>query len=605
MGELISGCNVMQHFCISGSDAFGGYITYIDRDEAIRNEKISEYNLYNDYMGNPEKTTGLFTKGEDRLSGEEKRDLKMQFVNAQMHGSIMWQTVISFDNRWLAQQGLYEQKGDIIILDENKIKEVVRYGVTKMYHNENLDHITWSAAIHYNTGNIHVHIAAVEENPSRAIYKTENGIIEYKGKFKQSSIELCKSTVVNEILQQRDLNLLINKVIRKDIVEKARERQLMQDPQLREKFLKLIEQLPDVAINMMNYNTSIMSNCRPLIDEISGIYLNKYHKNDYEKLTEMVEKQSEEYRVAYGNSGRDYANGKKRELYERLGNAVLKEVKNYLKAIDQNEVPNLAPENQMEAEVLNLAPEDQVETEVPNLAPEDQNMTEKIPQAEKWLIELAENGNHEMAQYALGKFYSNSENEYCNLEKSIHYYTMAADQGNQYAQYKLGKIYLSKESGVYDLGNGIDYLEKSMNQNNEWAKYELGKLYLDTESEAHNAELGMQYMSALAYGGNQYAQCKLGFEYLSGKNIDRNITLSKAWFSKSAQQGNEMAIQMLNDMNESGARTLKGLNSWGELDRALYALQKSMNEEYQQEWQNIKEYEQMIRNEPEESLEID
>lgn len=140
--------NVMQHFCVSGSDAFGGYIAYIDRNEATRNEKTIKYNLYNDYMGNPEKTTGLFTKNEDRLSKDEKREIKEKFVNAQRHGSIMWQTVISFDNRWLEKQGLCEQKGDIITLDENKIQEVVRYGVTKMLHSENLDHAVWSAAIH-------------------------------------------------------------------------------------------------------------------------------------------------------------------------------------------------------------------------------------------------------------------------------------------------------------------------------------------------------------------------------------------------------------------------------------------------------------------------
>ena len=79
---------------------------------------------------------------------------------AQDNGSLMWQTVISFDNRWLAEHGIYDAKNNV--LDERKLKEIARGGVNRMLEKEHLESAIWSAAIHYNTDNVHVHIATVE-----------------------------------------------------------------------------------------------------------------------------------------------------------------------------------------------------------------------------------------------------------------------------------------------------------------------------------------------------------------------------------------------------------------------------------------------------------
>ena len=107
MSEIKAGVIVKTRFCEAGSSVFGEYIEYIDREDAKRNEMLSEYNLYNDYMDNPEKTTGIFTKDKMKLSDQDKKDLKNTFRIAQDNGSLMWQTVISFDNRWLEEHGLY------------------------------------------------------------------------------------------------------------------------------------------------------------------------------------------------------------------------------------------------------------------------------------------------------------------------------------------------------------------------------------------------------------------------------------------------------------------------------------------------------------------
>ena len=93
------GVVVVNKFCKPGdkSGVFRGYIDYIDREEATRNKNTDRYNLFQNYMGNPEKTHALFTKTKDNLTAEEKEVLKDAFSQAYDNGSLLWQTVVSFD----------------------------------------------------------------------------------------------------------------------------------------------------------------------------------------------------------------------------------------------------------------------------------------------------------------------------------------------------------------------------------------------------------------------------------------------------------------------------------------------------------------------------
>lgn len=341
MGEIKAGVTLMQDFCRPNSDTFKSYVDYIDRAEAQRGNAVETYNLFHDYMGNPNKSTGLFTSDKDSLMFEEKRELKAVFETAQKNESLMWQTVISFDNQWLENNGLYDQKNGM--LDEQKLKEVTRLAVNRMMKSEGLDHAVWSAAIHYNTDNIHVHVATVEPFPIREkiVYQ---GKEEVRGKFKLKNIEMCKSTVVNEIMQTREINLKLNQIIRKDLVEAARDWKMAQDPDVREKFLELYESLPKVDRKLLNYGNPVMKPYREKIDEINWVYIKKYHAAEYEEFHTLLEWQSRMYAEAYGKSvDRSYAEGKEQDLMKRMGNAVLKSLKSYERQIEKKE--GIAEEN--------------------------------------------------------------------------------------------------------------------------------------------------------------------------------------------------------------------------------------------------------------------
>ena len=328
----------MQDFCRPGSDKFQSYIDYIDREEAQRNNAFSTYNIfsdyeqYNEYMGNPEKSSGLFTADKDSLTYAEKKELKSIFEMAQNNESLMWQTVISFDNRWLEKNGLYDPEKKV--LDEQKVKETVRKAINRLMESEGMDHAVWSAGIHYNTDNIHVHVATVEPYPMREKMLYE-GNLEVRGKFKQSNLNKCKSVIVNEIAQTKEINFRINQIIRKDIVDYLKEYELAADPVMKEKFLGLCEEISSIPKNMMNYNNRAMAPYRSRLDEISRLFLDQYCPEKYQELTEILDRQSKLYEEAYGGQKFNYyKEDKLQDLMQRMGNASLKSVRSYLDGLE-------------------------------------------------------------------------------------------------------------------------------------------------------------------------------------------------------------------------------------------------------------------------------
>lgn len=329
MGEIKAGVTLMQDFCRPRTEKFQEYIDYMDREEAQRNNAITTYNLFNEYMGNPYKSTGLFTAEKDSLTLQEKKHLKKVFSIAQTNQSLMWQTVISFDNNWLQKNGIYDMKTKM--LDERKLKAVTRKAINELLKNEGLDQAVWSASIHYNTDNIHVHIATVEPYPMRKKMMYQ-GKEEVRGKFKLSNINRCKSIMINEIMQTREMNLRINTIIRKDIVEKLKEKELTKDGEIKIKFLELCQKIPK---NRMNYGNKEMRQYRAMIDEISEKFLEVYSSEKYYELREILDRQSLLYTEAYGgDQGGDYKKNKLQELKEKMGNAVLKQAKDYIECMN-------------------------------------------------------------------------------------------------------------------------------------------------------------------------------------------------------------------------------------------------------------------------------
>lgn len=599
-----AGCIVKTRFCKPSSSVFSVYVDYMDRDEATRTEMLSAYNLYNDYMDDPKKTSGLFCKSKTDMSLEEKEQLKETFTYAQENGSLMWQTVISFDNRWLAQNAIYDMHNQI--LDERKLKEIATGAVNRMLANEGLEHAVWSGAIHYNTDNVHIHIATVEPEPMREmksyqVYEVDargakdnnnkipvrdaNGELvkrmEYIGRFKGKSIEACKRYMVNEILQQREYNLDINKFIRENVIKQKKEHPLSKDADLKEKFLAIYKCLPRSGNRgLWNYNNSVMAEIRPMLDDLSDAYIKKYHQDEYRAFLKTLRHQADTYKEAYGQkSKRDYAEGKIKDLRQRLGNQILKEMKEYDIKTGGEEYKTEDVEKIMEnyyAEIgLDYAAETELEisdpitdvTDFPEAEPfltwskeylearkmlygADKNIEEGLKMMEK----EAQAGNA-LAIYELGYIYQKGIGVELNQDKASEFYKHALDsfiylyENLQQKEYKnskfdMGAYLLYRIGKQYYYGIGVekdpDEAFKNLKASCDgfdYANYMVGNMYYNGESvEADKAMALSYYEKSIKNRSNAYASYKIGSIYERGDGIEKDLDKASENYKKAYDQ---------------------------------------------------------------------
>uniref|UniRef100_UPI001CA35342 MobP2 family relaxase n=1 Tax=Serratia marcescens TaxID=615 RepID=UPI001CA35342 len=238
MEHVSPGIIINARFCQAASKTFSEYVRYMDREEAIRNNHFDMFSLYNNYMENPEKSSGLFTSDKDKLTQDEIKSTKEIFNTAQAKGSLMWQPIISFDNDYLEENGLYDRNNSF--LNEDKIRELTRGTVNNILKGENMeDSAFWTASIHYNTDNIHIHIAIVEPEPQRERVLTGKYAGQFKGTFKQSSINAGKRFAVNYVLDNQLVNSKINEIIRDNIISKKKEHPLYKDKDFIKEFMRI------------------------------------------------------------------------------------------------------------------------------------------------------------------------------------------------------------------------------------------------------------------------------------------------------------------------------------------------------------------------------
>jgi hypothetical protein len=355
MSEKVTPGVILASRFVFGAQQFQEYIDYIDRPEAVRSDAYFLYSVYTEYMDNPEKqqrsglntrsdrAAALFTATKDNLTSAEKQELKEQFEKAQKADSPMWQNVISFTTEFLVQNGMYDKASGL--LDEEKMRTVTRLAMAEMLKNEHMEaSAVWSASIHYNTDNIHVHIAVVEPIPTRIkkeiLEQKEDGTtekkVQFRGSLRPSTFQKMKSKVVNNIVNRQPELTMINDIIRKSIVSEKRQWQASKDEKLRGAFINLYRQLPENR-RFWSYNMNALLPVRPQIDQFSKLYIDLYHREDFAELTRKLEDQEKYLQSVYGSGKqklyKNYASTKLQDLYTRMGNAVLRELREYDKTV--------------------------------------------------------------------------------------------------------------------------------------------------------------------------------------------------------------------------------------------------------------------------------
>ncbi|HHT7812914.1 TPA: MobP2 family relaxase [Streptococcus suis] len=233
-------------FMLQYTEPNSQYVDYTNRDEAVRVEELAlettrqmvegvteeevkqvqeavpetqlNFREYIDYMNRSyaterqsEEVTAIFTQTADYLQRSRMTELKEQLEAAYQNGSLLWQGVLSFDNTFLAEQGLYDiSTGQV---DQKAIKAVMRDMMPTLIQKEGLsDSAFWWGNIHLNTDNIHIHFGLSEVESSREkIFYQPRGRMEYKGNFSQKTIQRFKSGVYHGLLKDDSRSLLLRK----------------------------------------------------------------------------------------------------------------------------------------------------------------------------------------------------------------------------------------------------------------------------------------------------------------------------------------------------------------------------------------------------------
>lgn len=361
MTKKTAGIIMTVAFTLPSSKAYAEFLSYMDRSEAVRNENFQKYNLYsdqnragsynaidgagetmfatyNDYMNDPLKTSSLFTRRHDQAPIEEVKYLKEYFTEAQKNESPLWSIVYSFRNEWLIKQGYLDQKTNE--LDHEKLIEAIRLSVESLEKKEGLKG-EWSAAIHYNTGHIHIHVGYVEKFPTREwIYYEHPTDIEktgwqFKGKFKQKNVNFAKRTFVNELIQNKDQLVQMEELLVKQKNLALEHSTDFLSGRYEKLFEHLYQKLPSKK-NYWKYGYAERHGFKPELDRIVNLFLQTDGQKTMERLLPLLQKVSDEYEEAYGNPRNKptYFHNQiygKEGLYARIGNIILKEALMYAK----------------------------------------------------------------------------------------------------------------------------------------------------------------------------------------------------------------------------------------------------------------------------------
>lgn len=295
-----------------------GYINYMKRNYATKNDS--------------KEFTGIFTDKTLNATTEEAKHLKDMLVEAKNNKSLLWRGVISFDNDFLAKNGVYLP--DSKEVDQEMIKKVVQRAMVNVIKREKLsDSAFWWGNIHLNTDNIHVHVGLSEIKSARpTFFYAPRNRRERKGKFSQKTIKGIKSNVYNSLIREevRDNRIDIEKEIaslRNELLESIDHNEEDKLDRLNQFFVdQIIAHLP--KRNKLRYG----SNAEDF--KLSKFFIDRYvdhHLKDnisaYGQYVNLTEKLLDSYRYAYNSGSKE----EKNTIYQKVTRTYGREVAHTLR----------------------------------------------------------------------------------------------------------------------------------------------------------------------------------------------------------------------------------------------------------------------------------
>ena len=320
-----------------------------------------------------------------------------------------------------------------------------------------------------------------------------------------------------------------------------------------------------------------MRQYRAVLDEISEKFMKVYSSEKYYELREILDRQSLLYTEAYGgDQGGNYKKNKLQELKEKMGNAILKQAKDYIKCMNNKvDVPNFGTKEKTTEEMpIDLAQLEEIENVF--IINEQEQLIEEIESVEQ----VGEAQEIEEKEYDLKLSVKPQINISETLQKELDaakaYFgeessenIMLKDKSEEFPE-DLMKCYVDSKEIKYllkqALGAKVDTEKQkeifnlirnvAEKKNNPFVKELLGEMYLYGNLVEVNSEVAREYftealeifeveydsleeMQIISQGKNKenrflknYVAFCIGKQYDRGWGIEESPGIALEWYEK-------------------------------------------------------------------------
>ena len=514
-----------------------------DQSKSIHESLKSEYDYFN-YMRNKEKSDGLFDATRDKLTTDEINQFREYEKISKKEGCPKYIGIASFDNDFLRENNLII--GDQINIPA--IKNAARKGMNALINKSDkliASNCYWTAAIHTNTDNVHIHYQLLEYHRLENRCKTRKD----KDMIERSAMESLISVMATS-LNANDLTKNLTEYERNILMKQVK----YNFSNSLAKIEELTEKLPNNRgwqYNRLDKSTqNQIDNCiRSIISE--NAELTQQYKNYLTKI-EAVQNNSKR-RYGEGSHYTDYKETRlhgKDGFYSRVGNSFLKICKDY--QLDKN---------QREAELMEAgAYLSKKEADVPHA--DDEYYAENVPYLSeketsndcyiKWSKDYKE------AARLVYKKDSSAE----DIKRAAVLYKSEAAKGNLLAVFDLGKLYASdllqrkddELSAKYykQALDGFLKIEPTAGDMTAYIQYRIGKMYCYGLGTEKNLKQAFDWFSKSAVKGNKFAQFSLANMYYYGNGVEKDLSEAFRWYSNADKQGQPYAAYAIAQMYSNG-----------------------------------------------------
>lgn len=298
--------------------------------------------------------------------------------------------------------------------------------------------------------------------------------------------------------------------------------------------------------------------------------------------------QSLKYQEAYSTKGNpeEYVNNKIKDLYKKLGNCILKELREYDNEIRSNaEQEYRAAEQAEEQGRKEKLPEPELED---NWCPVEEDWKysdqvessrgvvwsniykkakELIYEKEKFVsgIRLLEQEpENALALYELGTCYNYGRGVEADEEKAGEYFkgslqifqdvyesltSLEKDKFlRQYVPYRIAKQYAYGQGVDKDYEQARKYYEEAAGEGNIYAMYSLGNIYYYGQDVEVSYDQAIQYFNKSAIGGNAYAAYRLASMYEKGVGAAVDQEKAQKYYRDAYEGFSKMLSKSSDDM---------------------------------------------------------